>query len=85
MTHSDWYQSQREDPSIRRVISLIQRNQKPTFKETSSESLEVKLLLREWKRLKIRDGMLFWRCLDRGIEIYQLVLLSKHRARAWFA
>ncbi|KAL2088055.1 hypothetical protein ACEWY4_016883 [Coilia grayii] len=66
--------TQREDPSIRRVISFLQGNQKLTFKETSSESLEVKLLLREWKRLQLQDRVLFWGCLDRGTEIHQLVL-----------
>lgn len=82
MTHNDWYQSQREDLSIRRVISFIQRNRKPTFKEMSSELPEVKLLLREWKRLELRDGVLFRRCLDHGTEIHQLILPSKHRQRA---
>ena len=82
MTHKDWYQSQRQDPSIRRVISFVQGNRKPTFQETSSELSEVKLLLREWNRLELIDGVLFRKCLDRGNQIFQLVLPSSHREKA---
>ena len=43
---------------------------------------EVRLFLREWNRLELKDGVLFRRYVDRGTEGYQLVLPEKYRAKA---
>lgn len=82
MTQEDWHTSQRADPCIRRVIHLIERDTKPSFRETKLELPEVRLFLREWNRLELKDGLLFRRHIDRGTEIYQLVLPEKYRAKA---
>ena len=82
MTQEDWHNSQRADLSIRRVIQLIERDTKPSFRETKLELPEVRLFLREWNRLELKDGVLFRRYVDRGTEGYQLVLPEKYRAKA---
>lgn len=64
MTKECWYKAQREDPSIRKVISLLDGERKPSSKTVSTEEPEVKLLLREWNRLELRDGILHRRCFD---------------------
>ncbi|KAI3356510.1 hypothetical protein L3Q82_017717, partial [Scortum barcoo] len=71
MTKECWYKAQREDPSIRKVISLLDGEWKPIFKTVSTEKPEVKLLLREWNRLELHR-----RCFD------QLVLPAQYRDRA---
>lgn len=59
MTSSDWRNSQRDDPSVSRVIDLVKRGLKPSRREASLEHPDVRLLLREWNRLELRDGVLY--------------------------
>lgn len=82
MKNEDWYRFQREDPSLKSVISFLEEAHKPHFKQLSSEPSEVRLLLKEWKKLELKDGVLYRKCLDHGSEIYQLVLPLQFRDRA---
>lgn len=82
MTIADWRGAQRNDPSISRVITYLERAYKPSFKKTTPESSDVKLLLKEWKRLELRDGVLYRKWTDRGNVTYQLVLPEHFRERA---
>ncbi|XP_055017481.1 LOW QUALITY PROTEIN: uncharacterized protein LOC129411251 [Boleophthalmus pectinirostris] len=81
MTKENWYNAQRNDPSIQRVIGLVEQGQKPHFKAVVAEPPEVKLLLREWDRLELIDGVLFRKDFDRGDKIHQLILPEMARAR----
>lgn len=82
MTKESWHKAQRDDPSIRTVISLIEHGQKPSLRHVNTEHTEVKFLLREWNRLELKDGILYRRCSDRGEMIYQLVLPEQYREKA---
>lgn len=82
MTRESWHEAQSQDPSIKEVIKLVESAQKPSFKTLSTQQPEVKLLLREWSKLELRDGILYRRCHDRGDVIHQLVLPEQHRDRA---
>jgi transposase InsO family protein len=82
MTREGWREAQSQDPSINRVIKLVESAQKPSFKNLSDEQPEVKLLLREWNKLELREGILYRRCFDRGDMIHQLVLPEQHKDRA---
>lgn len=82
MTRESWREAQGQDPSINRVVKLVESAQKPSFKTLSDEQPEVKLLLREWNKLELREGILYRRCFDRGDMIHQLVLPEQHKDRA---
>uniref|UniRef100_A0A3Q3JNV5 Gypsy retrotransposon integrase-like protein 1 n=1 Tax=Monopterus albus TaxID=43700 RepID=A0A3Q3JNV5_MONAL len=82
MTKETWRKAQREDPSLGRVITLMEKAQKPHFKAIISEQPEVKLLLREWNKLELKEGILYRKSFDRGDEVYQLVLPEQYRSRA---
>ena len=82
MTNSDWCNAQGSDPSISRVITFVRRAVKPSFRETNLEHPDVKLLLREWKKLELKDDVLYRKWSERGHLVYQLVLPEQFRERA---
>ena len=82
MTNTDWHDLQKADPCISRVIHFVERALKPSIRETNLENSDVKLLLREWKRLELRDGVLHRKWMDRDNPVYQLVLPEQFRERA---
>lgn len=57
MTNIDWSKAQRSDPSTSRVMFLLERGSRPAPREITVESPEVKLLLKEWKKLVLTDGV----------------------------
>lgn len=61
MKKEAWYRFPREDPSLKKVISH--------FKQLSCEPLEVRLLLKEWKKLEFKDGVMYRKFLDHGVEV----------------
>ena len=79
MKKEDWYRCQREDPSLKRVNSFLEAARKPHFRELRGEPSEVRLLIKGWKKLEFKDGVLYRKCLDHGIEVHQLVLPQKFR------
>ena len=60
----------------------MRRAVKPSFREANLEYPDVKLLLREWKRLELRDDVLYRKWSERGNLVYQLVLPEQFRERA---
>uniref|UniRef100_A0A8C5DDV5 Gypsy retrotransposon integrase-like protein 1 n=1 Tax=Gouania willdenowi TaxID=441366 RepID=A0A8C5DDV5_GOUWI len=82
MTTSDWCKAQKDDPSLSHVVALVERGLKPSFREMNLEHPDVKLLLREWKRLELREGVLYRRWVERGSPVYQLVLPEQFRGQA---
>lgn len=71
---------QSEVTDLQSEINLVQKESKPSRSERSWLTKEVQLLLWEWSRLKVENGVL-WRVisLPRDGEVNQLVLLKKQR------
>ncbi|KAK7921783.1 hypothetical protein WMY93_008685 [Mugilogobius chulae] len=73
LSHSSLKEKQREDPSIRELIHQIETGEKvpPTAR---AELPELPLLLREWTKLELIDGVLYRKRQDNDTLSYQLVL-----------
>ncbi|XP_061094968.1 mediator of RNA polymerase II transcription subunit 1-like [Conger conger] len=82
MTLADWQKAQTEDQYISRVIRFLASAMKPSSREVSTEHPEIKLLLRQWHKLELRNGVLYRKRNDRGRTAYQLVLPLPFRERA---
>ena len=82
MTSSDWRRAQADDPHIGQVVGHVARATKPSHIAVRSEPPEVKLLLRQWHKLELRDGVLYRKWVDHGRPLYQLVLPKQFRKRA---
>ncbi|KAL1254368.1 hypothetical protein QQF64_016597 [Cirrhinus molitorella] len=82
MNHDDWYRAQREDSSLKRIVSFMEQDHKPNFRQTKLEPLEVRLLLREWNRLELQDGVLYRKWATHGSVLHQIVLPKQYRERA---
>lgn len=79
VTPADWRKAQADDPHISRVVSLLAKAAKPSDTGDSPEHAEVKLLLRQWCKLELRDGMLYRRWVNHDRPVYQLVLTKQFR------
>ena len=75
----DWYEEQRADPDIRRVLRFKEAGQLPTRKEQKQETPNVRYLLREWDKLTVKEGVLYRKRVVDGQLTHQLVLPAKHR------
>lgn len=78
MTTQEIRAEQRADPVIGPVVHFKSRNHKPSHSERVRGGRQVCLLLKEWRRLVIRDGIMY-RCIQdrqRG-AVEQLVLPEK--------
>ena len=51
--------SQKRDPVIGPVLYFRSQNQKPCRSETGGGGRQVCLLLKDWKRLKVKDGIMY--------------------------
>ncbi|KAK7945555.1 hypothetical protein WMY93_001283 [Mugilogobius chulae] len=73
LSHSSLKEKQREDPSIRELIHQLETGEKvpPTAR---AELPELPLLLREWTKLELIDGVLYRKRQDNDTLSYQLVL-----------
>lgn len=73
LTHADLKEEQRADPAIREVIFQLETGEKVS--STVREELsELPLLLREWNRLELENGVLYRRRQDEDKLVLQLVL-----------
>lgn len=82
MTDTDWCSAQKSDPSIARVMVLLEKGVRPSPKETNLEPPDVKLLLRQWSKLELLNGVLYRKFNDHDSPVYQLVLPQLYRDRA---
>ncbi|XP_073792914.1 retrovirus-related Pol polyprotein from transposon opus [Danio rerio] len=83
MTRTDWYQLQREDVALRKVIGLLESGNNLSHVERLNESREVNLMLRERHKLRLVDGVLHRMVCDQyGQKYGQLVVPSSFRDRA---
>ena len=80
MTKQEIRAGQKEDPGIGSVLHFKSLNQKPSRSERVSGGGQMCLLLKEWRRLVIRDGIMYRRVQDdqRGV-MEQLVLPERLR------
>lgn len=77
-TMSDLRKKQRNDTSIREVINQIQLGEKPP-PTAKSELPELGLLLREWNKLVLKDGVLYRTGQEGAQTQHQLVLPKELR------
>lgn len=75
MTTQEIRRGQKEDPVIGPVLHFKTRNQKPSRSERMGVGASGSLLLKEWRRLVVRNGVMYRRIRDcqRG-EVDQLIL-----------
>ncbi|XP_023191355.1 peroxisomal trans-2-enoyl-CoA reductase isoform X6 [Xiphophorus maculatus] len=78
LSQVDLQEQQQADPAIREVIHQLETGEKvlPSVREELSD---LPLLLREWNRLELVDGILYRRRHDGDKLIYQLILPPKLR------
>lgn len=79
LSHADLKMKQRADSAIREVIAQMELGEKTT-PTVRKELPELPLLLREWNRLELHDGVLYRRRQDGDLVTYQLVLPEVLRA-----
>lgn len=73
LLHEDLLEEQRADPALREVIYQLETGEK--VPQTAREKLpELPLLLREWNRLKLQDGILYRGRRENDILNLQLIL-----------
>lgn len=70
----DVLQLQKDDPTISTVMKLLGETKKPSSRKTKTFSRPVQLLLREWNKLCISDGILYRQRQIDNKTIDQLVL-----------
>ncbi|KAJ8004302.1 hypothetical protein DPEC_G00157720 [Dallia pectoralis] len=68
---TDLQQHQRSDPVIGQVVDLLESGIETNL---IPDSLELKLMLKEWKRLELRNGLLYRTRKTEGDTTYQLVV-----------
>ena len=76
----DWAKEQRSDDVIKRVIHFVEQGIPPSADQRSAESEKVRIMLREWKKLVMYDGVLYRvRENPDGEKIRQLILPEKYQ------
>ncbi|KAL2100544.1 hypothetical protein ACEWY4_002305 [Coilia grayii] len=67
---------QQQDSVISRVLYFVQRRRRPDARERAAESSCVLRLLKHWKKLRVRDGLLYRVKRDRHLsrKIFQFVI-----------
>lgn len=70
----DWSREQKSDVTISRIIELIKTGHKPTKRQISKESDDVKKFIREWDKLYIKQEVLYRKSFINNESVSQLVL-----------
>ena len=81
-TRVDWQKEQGSDPDIARVIKLQSSTSRPREEAVRKESPVVQKFLREWKKLHLKDNVLYRTAALDGQTVEQLVIPSSFRSRA---
>lgn len=71
-SESDLRRLQREDPVWNKVIKLVESDNLPA--DHTANSLEEQSILREWKRLRLKSGILYRTRECEGKTLFQLIL-----------
>ena len=79
-TPIDWKLTQVQDPALHDVLQMVESVQPPSRRQRLAMSVDKLKILRDWKRLVVKDGILYWKkkCLD-GTESLQLLLPAAMR------
>ena len=81
-TLEDMVHAQKKDPDIGPIVHLLQQSsEKPSWENVSHMSPESKILLVDWDRLVVHEGMLYRKWLHENgrIHWFQLALPQKYR------
>ena len=79
----DWRRFQLKDDAIGEVARHVRDGQYPTAEQRASLSEEARILLRQWDRLSLVDGVLYRKFTSNDAsDTLQLVLPKSHRAEA---
>ncbi|PIK48444.1 hypothetical protein BSL78_14692 [Apostichopus japonicus] len=72
--HVDWAEIQRQDIDIRNMMDYVQKKQKPSNRVQETD--EVKVMLRTFDQLKIKDNILYRETMNSklGLSVTQIVL-----------
>ncbi len=72
---SELTQMQQSDPTISSFLKLWRVGEKPNGKERKDLTIGTRVLLQQWKQLKLKDGVLYRTIIDpQEQEVQQLVL-----------
>uniref|UniRef100_A0A1A8UYG6 Gypsy retrotransposon integrase-like protein 1 n=1 Tax=Nothobranchius furzeri TaxID=105023 RepID=A0A1A8UYG6_NOTFU len=77
-TEAELQQLQQSDPIIKTVVNLLEAGEEPVV-DSHSDSLELRLMLKEWTRLTTRNGLLYRVRQADGDLCYQFVVPSSLR------
>ncbi len=75
----DWQEEQRSDDTVATVIDLLKRGDRPI---DGNVSPDVQRYSREWKKLQLRNNILYRETILDGQTVYQLVLPTAYRDTA---
>ncbi|MCG8049379.1 MAG: RNase H-like domain-containing protein, partial [Candidatus Thiodiazotropha endolucinida] len=76
LSSADWNRGQSNDDTITRVKELLAIGQKPPKKEAAKEQPDVRRFLKDWGKLKLKDGVLYRSTSFDGQPYDQLVVPS---------
>lgn len=81
VAHEEWSKLQTDDPGIGPVLAAVAVGAKPSQEQVTSLGMETKLLVRQWDKLVIKNGVLYRRTHGPhgGKCNFQLVLPRSHR------
>lgn len=77
-SHNDLKRRQEEDSIVSRVMFYVQRKRRPSRRERCHEGVRVLRLLKQWRKLQIKDGILYRVSKDivSGQKRYQFIVPS---------
>ena len=80
LTTSEWIALQEADKEIKYVVDCLKKGQQPSTEDRSTLTDGTKILLRQWRRLSLKDGVLYRESAGIGESPkQQLVLPKSHR------
>lgn len=66
MLQQDWAAEQRNDPQISRVMDIVSKGKRLTYRICQQEDREVQLILRVFNKLILDNGVLYRKCMNQG-------------------
>ncbi|XP_070548855.1 uncharacterized protein [Ptychodera flava] len=83
ISRAEWKDLQLADPTIGAIYNYVQRGEPPDRQQRASETRQVSAALREWKKYRLRNGVLYRQRTEKsGRTVYQLYLPPSHRETA---
>ena len=84
-TPTDWKHTQIQDPVQHEVLQMVQSGQPPSRRQRLAMSGDKLKILRDWKRLVIKDSILYRKkkCLDRTERLQLLLPVAMRDTVCW--